>query len=250
MYSLLADFHTHTRYSHGRGTILENVEAACNKGLKTIAITDHGFNHLVFGLSLSNLKKMRDEISALNQRFADIEVLLGIEANIIGMDGEIDIPASYLDAFDIILMGFHKIVKPAGWTDFWNLFAKNALDKLGLTDKEQVRQANTAAVIKAIERYPIRILTHPGATINIDTRALAKAAAKYNVALEINASHGYMTEEYVRIAMEEGANFSINSDAHSPQRIGDFNKGIEIAKAVGVPSIRIINTEEYMSLSK
>lgn len=248
MYSLVADYHTHTRYSHGKGTILENIEAARDKGLKTIAISDHGFNHIVFGLSESSLKKMKEEIQTFNQRFSDIEVLLGIEANIIGMDGEIDIPASYIDTFDIILMGFHKIVKPAGWSDFWNLFAKNGLDKLGLSRRDQVRYANTSAVVKAIERYPIRILTHPGATINIDTRTLAKAAARHNVALEINASHGFMTVEYVKIALEEGALFSINSDAHRPRDIGDFKRGIEIAKAAGVPSQRIINTDEYMGL--
>ena len=248
LYNLIADYHTHTRYSHGRGTILENVEAARDKGLKTIAISDHGFNHIAFGLSLSNLKKMKKEIQSLNQRFSDIEILLGIEANIISMDGEIDIPDPYIDAFDIILMGYHKLVEPAGWSDFWNLFVRNGLDKLGLVKKDQVRQANTSAVVKAMERYPISVLTHPGATIDIDTRILAKAAVKHNVALEINASHGFMTVEYVRIALEEGAFFSINSDAHSPRNIGEFRRGIEIAKAAGVPSQRIINTEEYVSL--
>ncbi|HHW71449.1 MAG TPA: PHP domain-containing protein, partial [Clostridiales bacterium] len=42
LYDIIADLHTHTLYSHGKGTILSNVEAARGKGLKKIAITDHG----------------------------------------------------------------------------------------------------------------------------------------------------------------------------------------------------------------
>lgn len=248
LYNLVADYHTHTLYSHGRGTILENVEAARNRSLKAIAISDHGFNHLVFGISKSKLRKMKKEISTLNHQFSDIKVLLGVEANIISLDGEIDIPDSYLEAFDIILMGFHKIVRPAGWNDFCKLFVKNGLDKLGLTNREQLRQSNTTAIVKAMERYPIRILTHPGESIDIDTRSVAQAAAKHNVALEINASHGFMTVEYAKIALEEGALISINSDAHSPRDIGNFKRGEKIAKLAGIPSTRIINTEEYMCL--
>ena len=40
---LTADYHTHTPYSHGKNTVLENAVAAKAKGLKEIAITDHGY---------------------------------------------------------------------------------------------------------------------------------------------------------------------------------------------------------------
>lgn len=250
MYKLIADLHTHTRYSHGKGTILENVEAARKLGLKRIAIADHGFNHIGIGMKLSDITKIREEITQLNQRFSDIEILMGVEANLTSLEGDIDIPQEYLNAFDIILMGFHKAVKPLTLQDAWNLFIRNGLDKLGLANREAVRQANTRALISGIQRFPIRILTHPGAKINIDTRLLAKKAAKLDVALEINASHGFMTVDYVKIALEEGAKFVINSDAHTPGRIGDFKRGIEIAEEAGVPSHRIINTKEAMELSQ
>ena len=41
-YKMTFDYHTHTIFSHGKGTIADNVEAARSKGLKGIAITDHG----------------------------------------------------------------------------------------------------------------------------------------------------------------------------------------------------------------
>lgn len=245
MYNIVADYHTHTRYSHGKGSILDNVEAARRKGLKRIAISDHGFNHIYFGMSISDISKMRSEIDELNKRFDDIEVLLGIETNLISINGEIDIPNDYINAFDIILMGFHKAVKPYSLCDGWELFAKNGLDKLNPFKGKKLRYINTQAMIRAIEKYPIRIITHPGAKIDIDSRELAKAAAKKNVALEINASRGFMTVEYVKIALEEGASFVISSDAHVPERVGVFDKGLDIAKAAGVPAQRIINSQEY-----
>ena len=248
MYKLIADYHTHTIYSHGEGTILENVEAARKKGLKKIAIADHGFNHIGIGMKISDIVRIRKEIKKINETFTDIEVLLGIEANLISLTGEIDIPEKILSEFDIILMGFHKAVKPASLRDAWNLFIKNGLDKLGLVNSETMRQINTMALIRAIEKYPIKILTHPGAKIDIDTRMLAKKAAELGVALEINASHGFMTEEYVRKALEEGAVFAINSDAHSPDQVGDFQRGLQIAKNAGVPPSRIINTEAAAGL--
>jgi len=43
--NLEADLHVHTIASgHGYSTIKENVEAAAEKGMKMVGITDHGLN--------------------------------------------------------------------------------------------------------------------------------------------------------------------------------------------------------------
>ena len=47
---LTADYHTHTPYSHGKGTVDENAARAKALGLKQLGITDHGFAQLAFGL--------------------------------------------------------------------------------------------------------------------------------------------------------------------------------------------------------
>ena len=38
---ILADYHTHTIYSHGKGTIEDNVKVAISKGIETLGISDH-----------------------------------------------------------------------------------------------------------------------------------------------------------------------------------------------------------------
>ena len=49
-YRLLWDIHTHTVYSHGTGTIEDNVKAAAAKGLLCVGIADHGIGHAFFGM--------------------------------------------------------------------------------------------------------------------------------------------------------------------------------------------------------
>lgn len=241
MYIITGDYHTHTCYSHGKGTIEDNVMAARRLGLKRIVISDHGFGHIGFGLKFRDVDKIQAEIRVLKGKYPEIDIQFGVEANLTGLNGSIDIPDNYMDKFDIILMGFHKAVMPASFKDFIQLFLNNALAKILPINRKRLRYQNTKAMINAMDRYPIKIITHPGAKINIDTRLLAKHAAQKGVALEINASHGFMTVECVKIAMEEGATFVINSDAHHPSRIGDFQKGIEIAGEAGLNPNQIIN---------
>ena len=77
------DYHTHTIYSHGKGTVRDNVMAAKQKGLKEIAITDHGLKHIAFGLKNKKIIKLKNDIEEIKDSLG-VKVLLGIEANIIG----------------------------------------------------------------------------------------------------------------------------------------------------------------------
>ena len=79
---LSGDYHTHTPYSHGKNTVLENAFAAKSKGIKEIAITDHGFNHIIFGLKRKNLVALRPEIIEA-EKLTGVKILMGMESNLI-----------------------------------------------------------------------------------------------------------------------------------------------------------------------
>ena len=51
-YRMVYDHHTHTIYSHGKGSIEDNVRVAAARGLKSVAVTDHGPGHLTYGLKM------------------------------------------------------------------------------------------------------------------------------------------------------------------------------------------------------
>jgi len=121
-YKIIADYHTHTVYSHGKGSIEDNVKKAIEKGLKTIAITDHGSKHFIFGVSEKRLLKQKEEIVQIRKKYPDFQLLFGVESNITGIDGGYDITSGFENNFDIILCGFHKPVWADKLSDYTNIF--------------------------------------------------------------------------------------------------------------------------------
>ncbi len=240
------DYHTHTVYSHGKGTIEDNVKAGIKKGLKAIAICDHGPGHLTYGVKKEKLYEMRKEIDFLNDKYKDshIKILLGVEANLISYDGSIDIDDEIVEILDILLLGYHFGALPKTFKDFYKLYFYNFVSKYNKIWEEKVKKMNTIAFIRAMDKYPIDIITHPNAKIRVDIKELSKAAAKVNTALEINAHHGELSSENLKLALEEEVKFYINSDAHDPIDVGEVEKGIKIAKKANVPIDRIVNIEE------
>ena len=239
--TLYADYHTHTIYSHGKGTIMDNVMAAKRKGLTEIAITDHGIRHLTFGVRKKNIVKMRQEIDNINEHCEGVKVLLGMECNIISTEGDIDMNDDIRKHLDILLVGYHMMVIPKSLRDAWNIYGLNYLDKFFSYNTEKVKEKNTIAIAKAIEKHKIDIITHPGARIPIDTTYVAQIAAKAGTALEINSHSSAMTAEHVKAAAKYGVQFVIDSDAHRPEDVGRLDNGLKIALEAGLDSNQIIN---------
>ncbi len=239
---ILSDYHTHTTFSHGEGSIEDNVIAARNVGLKIIAISDHGPGHMGFGIKRKKYAEMRSIIDALNEKYDDIEILLGLEANVLDVDGNLDVDEALLEMNDILLAGYHFGSKPVRFVRDMLHHAGNYFSKYN-GGTEQLREANTLSLINAMHKYHIDILTHPGAKGPIDIRRVAQAAEKTGTALEINASHGFLTLEQILEVKDYNIKFSINSDAHHPRDVGNFKKALDRAQQAGLTSDRILSAE-------
>ncbi|MDO4754544.1 MAG: PHP domain-containing protein, partial [Bacillota bacterium] len=89
---ITSDYHTHTFYSDGKGTMEQNIRAAIAAGLSTVGISDHGYAHLGFGIKYDKIQYMREELDQLKEKYRKekIEILLGIECNILDDQGSID----------------------------------------------------------------------------------------------------------------------------------------------------------------
>ena len=59
---LTADYHTHTVYSDGKNTFLENFRRAKELGLAEIGCTEHGFSHVFRGLKRRELPQYIREL--------------------------------------------------------------------------------------------------------------------------------------------------------------------------------------------
>lgn len=239
----ITDFHTHTIYSHGKGTIEENVQAAQERGLQALGITDHGPGHFFIGIrGVPGFLRIKKEIETLRKKYRDTEILFGVEANIVDLDGTIDVPASILRELDILLVGYHKLVKPASFGYFVQT-VRNFGAGWTKTSSPSLREKNTAAICAAVRRYPVDAITHPGLQIDIDTAELARTCKEQGTCLEINSSYGEELDPYISAALPSGVDFIINSDAHQPQRVGDFEKAYRLVERLGLPLERVVNLE-------
>ncbi len=218
---LTADYHTHTPYSHGKNTVLDNAQAAKTAGLKQVAITDHGFNHLLFGLKRKKLVALRDEINQA-EHLTGVKVLMGMESNVISVDGETDMRFDDLQFFDIYLCGIHEVLKYKSFSDFYNIMFKNyTAYKFGKKPSQSVIDTTTKAYINVIKNNPVDIITHINFKCYCNLREVAKCCADYGTYIEINTKKRHISAEELNCMAETGVKFVINSDAHSSNRVGD-----------------------------
>ena len=219
---LTADYHTHTVFSHGKGSIRDNVKAASDAGLKEIGITDHGFSHPAFGLTERKLPEMRELCAAAESEFK-VKTYLGIESNIIGLDGKTDLKPAYYDNFDLFLAGFHKFVmfRPSA---FFKFFTPNMLTHYLKKDKpsKNLVKTNTETFINVIKNNPVDVITHLNFFCFADAVEVAKAAADYGTYIEFNSKKVHLSDEELYAVSKTDARFIISSDAHSPSRVGEI----------------------------
>ena len=240
---LTGDYHTHTPYSHGKNTVLENTMAAKKLGLKEIAITDHGFNHLLFGLKRKRLPDLRTEIEEA-KKLTGLNVLMGMEANLISVDGRTDMKESDLPAFDIYLFGVHEVLKYASFGDMYNIMLANYIAyKSGKRPSDKIVNATTRAYINAVKRNPVDILTHINYKCCCDLKEVAKACADFGTYIEINTKKRHVSAEELNLMAQTGARFVIDSDAHSADRVGDTAIAEQLLKEADIPLDLIDNID-------
>lgn len=217
------DLHMHTVAStHAYSTLHDYIAVAKKKDITLFAITDHGPDmadapHYWHFMNMHVWPRMVDGIG----------ILRGIEANIKNTQGEIDCTGVMLERLDLIIAGFHEPVFPP-------------------CDKA----SHTQAIIAAMAAGDVHIISHPGnPKFPIDIQAVAAAAAKYQVALELNNSsftHSRKGSEANCRAIAEavrdaGGYLALGSDSHIALTLGDFERCQEILDEVNFPEDRILN---------
>ena len=235
--AISGDYHTHTVFSHGKGSIEDNVLRAARIGLRELAITDHGFNHMTYNVRRKDIPKMRSEINRLKIKYPQINVWLGVEANILDTRGKIDVRESDKQSLDIIVCGYHKLVFTSSFSAPFTYFLCNNLG--GKSKRTIVR--NTDAYVNALEKNEIDILSHPGNFCKCDIREVAKACKHFGTYFELNGKRMLISDAELEAAANEDCEFILDSDAHRPRRVGNVEDALTRAEKVGIPKERIAN---------
>ncbi len=240
---ITADYHTHTVFSHGKGQILDNAIIAKKMGLKHVAISDHGFSHPAFGLTKRKIPKMLQLIKDAKEQ-TGIDVLLGIESNICGSDGSVDLKENMYEHFDVFLAGIHKFV----YYKFKSIFSLAIPDlfytyvKVNEIPKSVIKE-NTKAFVNVIKNNPVDMITHLNFFCFADVSEVAKVAADYGTYIELNAKKVHFTDEELSALIKSDAKFLISSDAHTPDRVGEISLVSDMIKRVNFPKERIMNID-------
>lgn len=245
-YRLLYDHHTHTVYSHGSGSIEDNVRVAWEKGLREIAITDHGPGNIAHGMGFAKLAQMRQEIAEARKKYPGVRVLLGVEANIQRKAPYMDVIDKSYGSFDLVLAGYHQAVLGAGSLANRAYCKKHPPQEDPRQAAPRLLEKNTRMVVNCLyyaENHGthIHVLTHPGYKGPFDVDQLAYACARTGTLMEISGRNPYLTVEGLREAARHDVRFVIGSDAHTPEEVGTFLPQLERALEAGVDVRRIAN---------
>jgi len=235
------DYHTHTTYSHGKGSILDNAKVAKERGLQMISISDHGFSHPAFGMSRRLLDKMKSECNEASS-ITGVDVKLGIESNILGIDGKCDVKEKDYEKLDCYLAGIHRFILYDSFGEWFKLLGANYFTRSFKKDpSNELIKRNTKVYINCIKNNPIDILTHPNYLIFADAEEVAKCCADYGTLFEISSKKEHLNFDEWQIVIATGVNFCISSDAHRPEKVGDTTLATKVIEENNIPLDRIVN---------
>jgi len=245
MMEFYGDYHTHSRHSDGRQSEVDIVAAARKRGLKEVAITDHGPLAAVIGVdNAREYLKIRERIDEDCWDEEGPRVLLGAEANIRDLQGTLDIPPSVIEDLDLLIAGMHPYTLPTTVKDGWDLFARNSLRHLGAAQRKKAINANTKACKEAIYQNPdLDILAHPGLFFTVDVREIAEACAQKEVLFEINCAHEHPDISDIMEAERVGVCFIVNSDSHFEETVGELDYGAQVLEHLKIDPERVANLE-------
>lgn len=236
---VVADYHMHTKLSGDSKNDLEAIVIkAVSIGLKEIAITDHGPSHSGFGVKKAEYLKLRGEIDRLNEKYPQIKILLGLEANLLGTEGDIDIDQEMWQVIDWVNAGYHF---GSRLTKDYKIHIINFLSKFSKRYHEKAKRLNTKSMVNAMRKNKINMMTHPGAKGPIDIEEVAKVASEVGTILEINNSHGHLTVDEIKVAMRYPVKFAVCSDSHNIENIGNVAQALDRAYIAGVDITMLYN---------
>jgi DNA polymerase (family X) len=220
------DVHMHSTWSDGAYSIEEMVEACRARGYEYMAITDHSqYLKVANGLTPERIRKQREEIKKLNEKYDDFTILSGIEMDILP-DGTLDYDDEILQEMDIVIASIHSSFS-------------------------QSREVIMERLKTALNSHHVDIIAHPTGRLigrrdgyDVDVDLLIELAHETNTALELNANPHRLdlASHHLKKAQEQGVKLVINTDAHNLDMLEDMKVGVATAVKGWIRKESVINT--------
>ncbi|SNZ14634.1 DNA polymerase/3'-5' exonuclease PolX [Hydrogenobacter hydrogenophilus] len=225
------DFHIHTNWSDGIGTLEEMIETAYRMGYEYVVVGDHSLSSRVAkGLDVERYRQQWKEIDRLQKEYSSkgFYILKGCEVDILP-DGSLDLPDSVLAEFDFVVASIHT----------------------------RFSQDNTYRILKAIENPYVNLIGHPtGKSYGsrqgypLDMEKIIKLARDTGTALELNTFRADLSPEHVRMCMAEGVYIAIVTDAHAPAHLKYMHLGVGLARRGWALPELVLNTKDIKGVKE
>ena len=200
MFGTWYDLHIHSSYSDGNSEVSEIVQRANKLHLNAIAITDHFWpsaGALRGGKSI--IDNRRFDIDTARSNCPQLAILDGVEVDI-QSNGSLAPVTGGLEQFDIVIGSFHWMANSRTWS---------------------------TALIKALQNPQFQILAHWDGYLSSyreeDGKAVAKQLAEAGVAVELSGRYISEHTEFFELARDAGCKFTLGSDSHSIETIGQLD---------------------------
>jgi putative hydrolase len=230
----MIDLHTHSIASgHALNTVYELAQHANINGISVLGITEHG--PAMKGAPHDEYFWISDK---LNELFG-VKILLGIEANILNVNGELDLSVDLLKLQKVVSASIHNFTP----------YCSNSLEN------------NTKSIINAMKNPFVKIITHPYTPgFSVDIKEICKYSVKTNTLLEINnqlfsrisaSNINNILENYKTLINEcKKNNFPVifGSDAHIAKDIGNFTDILKYNDILEITDEMIINKNKELLL--
>ena len=217
--------HVHSTWSDGKHSVRAMAERAKEFGYESIAMCDHSKTAVYAnGLTEERVLRQHEEIDALNAENLGIQILKGIESDILP-DGSLDYADSFLEKFDIVVASVHSAFSLSP-------------------------EAMTERLVRALSHPATTVLGHPTGRLllkreayRFDIDAVFEAALAHNVALEINANPYRLdlSLEHAAEAARRGISIAINTDAHNCRDLDNIRYGALHARRAFVARDLVVN---------
>lgn len=223
----LLDSHTHTIASgHAYSTLLENIQFGKENGMKMIAITDHApdMQHTTNRVYFLNI------VNAVPKKIMGVDVLRGVELNILDTDGKVDLEDDILKKLDIVIASLH-------------------MPRL----KGESKESLTEACIRVMKNPHIDIMGHLGdPRYPLDYEKIMKSSVETGTIIEINNASlnesGFRKGSIdnikiiLQIAKRDDIEIVVSSDAHFATGIGGFSLAEKLLEEMDFPKHLILNS--------
>jgi putative hydrolase len=225
---IIADTHCHTiASSHAYSTILENINEAVKQDLYAIAITDHASN-----MPSPPGKWYFENLRILPRNINGVNILKGVEANVLNSDGNIDMPFIDKDGFklDWVIASIHEVAFSGdtdidSCTETWMNVAKNPLVNV-------IGHSGLSNFVYDYEKV-IPEFGRNGKLVEIN-----------NSSFNVRPGSTQNCKKIANLCKKHGVRIVVNSDAHFCMQVGKFDKALKLLEEIDFPEELVVNANK------